>query len=115
MQWDFMGGDTTYGRQYDGYNNWIQFTTSNTVTPGTSNGTNPNGVENVLQQEIAVYPNPSADEIRWNAPKDFRLYDVQGNLVMQGKNQVFADIRKLASGNYFVVLGNNKGVKIEKI
>jgi LEA14-like dessication related protein len=115
VQWDFMGGDTTYGRQYDGYNNWIQFTTSNTVTPGTSNGTNPNSVENVLQQEIAVYPNPSADEIRWNAPQDFRLYDVQGNLVMQGRNQVFADIRKLASGNYFVVFGNNKGVKIEKI
>ncbi len=115
VQWDFMGGDTTYGRQYDGYNNWIQFTTSNTVTPGTSNGTNPNGVVNVLQQEIAVYPNPSADEIRWNAPQDFRLYDVQGNLVMQGKNQVFADIRKLASGKYFVVFGNNKGVKIEKI
>jgi hypothetical protein len=115
VQWGFMGADTSFGRQYDGYSNWIQFTTPNTVTPGTSNGTNPNGIENVMQQEVAVYPNPSADEIRWNSPQNFRMYDVQGNLVMQGKNQVFADIRKLSSGNYFVVFGNNKGVKIEKI
>jgi hypothetical protein len=43
------------------------------------------------------------------------MYDVQGNLVMQGKNQVSADIRKLSSGKYFVVFGNNKGVKFEKI
>jgi hypothetical protein len=115
VQWGFMGADTSFGRQYDGYSNWIQFTTPNTVTPGTSNGTNPNGVENDFQQEIAVYPNPSAEEIRWNSPQNFRMYDVQGNLVMQGRNQVFADIRRLASGNYFVVFGNNRGVKIEKI
>jgi hypothetical protein len=68
-----------------------------------------------MSVEFAIYPNPSADEIRWNTPQNFRLYDVQGNLVMQGKNQVSADIRKLAPGNYFVVFGNNKGVKIEKI
>ena len=115
VQWSFMGGDTTYGRQYDGYNNWIQFTTNSTVTPGTSNGTNPNGVLDVKTESLQLYPNPTADEVRWNVAQDFRLYDLKGNLVLQGKNALKADLSGLAKGKYYIVFGNNQGMKIEKI
>jgi hypothetical protein len=115
VQWDFMGGDTTYGRQYDGYSNWIQFTSISTVTPGTSNGTNPNGVEALKTESLQLYPNPTADEVRWNVAQDFRLYDLKGNLVLQGKNALKADLSGLAKGQYYIVLGNNQGMKVEKI
>jgi hypothetical protein len=115
VQWGFMGGDTTFGRQYDGYSNWIQFTTNSTVTPGTSNGTNPNGVANLKTESLQLYPNPTTDEVRWNMPQDFRLYDLKGNLVLQGKNALKADLSGLAKGQYYIVLGNNQGMKVEKI
>jgi hypothetical protein len=115
VQWGFMGGDTTFGRQYDGYSNWIQFTSNSTVTPGASNGTNPNGVEASKTESLQLYPNPTADEVRWNVAQDFRLYDLKGNLVLQGKNALKADLSGLTKGQYYIVLGNNQGMKVEKI
>ena len=67
--------------------------------------------------EIAVYPNPSKDFINIiNVDKNepFTIYDINGIIVLQAKNNDTVNIESLKSGVYYVKI-KNKTLKFIKI
>ncbi len=110
VQWGFIGADTSYGRQYDGDANWIQFLAS---TPDASNGVNPNGIEEYSVNTIHVFPNPTIDHIMLNEKQDIRIYGLNGQLMFQGKNVKTIDVSKWAAGQYILTGDSKKAVKFE--
>lgn len=111
VQWTFMGADTTYGRLYDGYAEWVQFTTAATVTPEASNGTAPIGVEEAEAKGFQVFPNPSVEAIQFTQPTSGRIYDAKGQLVMVLKNTQHLDVQAWAMGSYMIVREDGRAVR----
>lgn len=111
VQWERMGADTTYGRLYDGYPEWVQFTTAATVTPEASNGTAPIGVEETEAKGFQVFPNPSVEAIQFTQPTSGRIYDAKGQLVMVLKNTQHLDVQAWAMGSYMIVREDGRAVR----
>lgn len=111
VQWTFMGADTTYGRLYDGYADWVQFTTPTTVTPEASNGTAPVGVEEWNADAMQVFPNPTVDEIHFVTPTTGRVYNAHGQLVMVLKNAQLVNVRQWSAGQYVIVREDGHAVR----
>ncbi len=110
VQWTFMGADTTYGRLYDGDVQWVQFTTFTTVSPEASNGVNPT-VQELHSTEWRVFPNPTMDILQFNGPVSARIYNEQGLLVMNLKNQTSMNVQDWAAGSYMIVRDDGRAVR----
>jgi hypothetical protein len=110
VQWTFMGADTTYGRLYDGDAQWVQFTTFATVTPEASNGVNPNGVNELKSNSWSVFPNPTTDLLKFNAPISARVYNGAGELVEVLNNQTELKVQTWPAGPYTIVRKDGQAV-----
>jgi hypothetical protein len=112
VQWGFIGADTSYGRQFDGYANWIQFLSS---TPEASNGTNPNGIMESRENNVTLYPNPAVTEIVLNTKSNIRVYNLSGQLIYQENQATRLDVSKWNVGQYILTSDSGKSVKFEII
>ena len=112
VQWGFVGADTSYGRQYDGDANWIQFLVS---TPDASNGINPNGVDSPKNTEIQLYPNPAIHEIYLNEKNNVRVYNQQGKLIYQKAQINKISVADWPNGQYILTTDQGKSIKFEII
>lgn len=84
----------------------------------------PTGVEEMLSNDILIYPNPANQLLTIEIDSEFchdvfiELYDVLGQKVKSistnGKNRILVDISDLVVGNYFVNI-DYKGGKTNKI
>ncbi len=112
VHWGFMGADTSYGRQYDGDANWIQFLVS---TPDASNGTNPNGIDSPKITEIQLYPNPAIHDIYLKEKNNVRVYNQQGKLIYQKWQINTISVADWPNGQYILTTDQNKSIKFEII
>jgi hypothetical protein len=112
VQWGFIGADTSYGRQFDGDANWIQFLSS---TPEASNGTNPNGIMESRENNVTLYPNPAVTEIVLNTKSNIRVYNLSGQLIYQENQATRLDVSKWNVGQYILTSDSGKSVKFEII
>jgi hypothetical protein len=110
VQWSRMGADTTYGRLYDGDAQWVQFTTFATVTPEASNGVNPNGMNELKSNSWSVFPNPTTDWLKFNAPISARVYNGAGKLVQVLSNQSELNVQTWPAGAYTIVRKDGQAV-----
>ena len=112
IQWGFIGADTSYGRQYDGNANWIQFLIS---TPDASNGTNPNNIVSIQEDDLQLYPNPSITSIQLSKSCDVRIFNNQGQLVFSGTNTKIIDVSQWSIGKYILNTEEGRSLKFEII
>jgi len=52
--------------------------------------------------DLYIYPNPVTDDLYFSRPCDFRLYSLQGQLLMEGRNATCADLSNHQQGMYLV-------------
>ena len=77
------------------------------LIPGTAS------IDEINNEIIAVFPNPSSDEIHFNAAanSDFEIINVNGTTVKKGTSvDGKVTISELENGNYFIRI--NDGVKV---
>ncbi len=77
------------------------------MIPGTAS------IDENIKETIAVYPNPSSDEIHFNAAanSEYVIINVNGTTVKKGaSNDGKVTISELDNGNYFIRI--NDGVKV---
>jgi photosystem II stability/assembly factor-like uncharacterized protein len=55
-------------------------------------------------KELSVYPNPAADQLNIEIEGEFeyQVFDLNGKLVLQGKNQKQIDVSELNTGTYLI-------------
>lgn len=93
--------DVSYGRAVDAGLPWIFF---DEPTPGASNHLlSQNEVD--APTRLRVYPNPTAEEVRWDALRDFELYDLSGRLLRRG-NGSRLQLGPWSQGVYLLRLGD---------
>jgi len=102
-------GRFTLSVWYDGNLNMFQkLSTSNTVQFKTT------GVEDIANGETGkLYPNPATDYIRLSETGNYKIYDMQGRLVMNGEKKAATEtinIEKLPTGNYMVQVQTQAGI-----
>ena len=79
------------------------------------------GIEDVLQKQISLYPNPAKDVLYlYNESiseiSTIKVYDILGEQVLQKNNPINQiDISNLATGLLFVQIETDKGLVIKKI
>jgi len=59
-------------------------------------------VNNVADNELKISPNPATDNIYFNKPASFEIFDIYGKKMLAFANTSQADISSLKSGVYFV-------------
>ena len=77
------------------------------LLPGTAS------IDEINNETISVYPNPSSDEIRFNAAANsqYEIINVSGTTVKKGASiDGKVTISELEKGNYFIRI--NDGVKV---
>lgn len=61
------------------------------------------GLTGEITPTVEIYPNPTADYLNASATLDtWRLYDLQGNLVADGKSTNIINLERLSSGVYYI-------------
>ena len=79
------------------------------------------GIEDVLQKQISIYPNPAKDVLYlYNESiseiSTIKVYDILGEQVLQKNNPINQiDMSNLATGLLFVQIETDKGLVIKKI
>lgn len=73
-----------------------------------------------ITDNFSVYPNPANKiiTIKSSAPSDIKLYDLNGNIIMQfsSTDKLFQiDISKIDNGIYFIVASDNKNIYSQKL
>ena len=76
----------------------------------TSSIYNPNAVNNA----IAVYPNPTKNQINFSIFTNIQLTNVTGQIIAEKKNVNTLDLSHLSSGMYFLTLSDNKGQILQR-
>lgn len=93
--------DMSYGRSVDAGLPWIFF---DEPTPGASNHLlSRNEVDAPVR--LRVYPNPTSDEVRWDALRAYGLYDLSGRLLRIGEGPRL-DLSPWSHGVYLLRLGD---------
>ncbi len=61
-----------------------------------------NGVNeiNSSSDELMLYPNPASDQVQFDEPINFSLFNMQGQLILKRRNTATLDVRELTPGNY---------------
>jgi spore coat protein CotH len=91
--------DFSFGRSQDGTGDWILF---DLPTPDASN----QGALSTIDEKLnyaAPYPNPTEGLLFFNELSNYRLFDLSGRMIMEGKAKVI-DLTGLKSGVYTVIL-----------
>lgn len=88
----------------------VTVTDQNGCTVTSSTTILPNGISNVNELSVILYPNPAADKIYFrnmrNGVKDISIYDLNGRLVShEQSNENSLDISALSNGEYVVKIG----------
>lgn len=101
-------GRFTLSVWYDGNQNMFQkLSTSNTVQFKATS------VEDVANGESGkLYPNPAIDYIHLSETGNYKIYDMQGRLIMNAENKGAAetiDVHKLPAGTYMLRLQTETG------
>jgi hypothetical protein len=52
--------------------------------------------------DLYIYPNPVSDDLYFSKPCDFRLYSLQGQLLMESRNVTRSNLSKFKPGMYLV-------------
>ena len=63
------------------------------------------------KEEIVLYPNPTNNTLHTNTALPFKIYDVLGNLCLQGNKSDIISIESLNSGVYFIELYSSDSIK----
>lgn len=75
--------------------------------------------ENQQNENVTVYPNPSATSVQFNGldnAENFVIYDIAGSIIQKGTaaNNGEVDIHTLQKGVYFVHFENGTAVRFMK-
>jgi hypothetical protein len=72
------------------------------------------GIEQVQQESLEVYPNPSSGIFRFSKPGSFELYNSQGQKLNSYKNTEAIDLSPYPDGYYILRAANGSGLRILK-
>jgi Zn-dependent metalloprotease/PKD repeat protein len=116
-QWTFEGGSPTSSTEQ---NPVISFETIGTykVTLKASNNigsdtiskegyiiiSDPTGINDIENSAVLLFPNPVIDILTITCDRDFlfRIYDLRGKLLLEGKNKPQLDLSKIKPGAYII-------------
>jgi len=97
---DEQSTDISYGREEDGYANWIFF---EQPTPLASNQTSDID-EKFSGKHFVIYPNPTTGSyVYFSKNINYNMFDIYGRLVNAGKNSTGINITDFKKGMYIVV------------
>ncbi len=103
--------DISYGRITDAALNWKFF---QVPTPDASNGTV--AIDNAIAETIRYYPNPVQDQLYFNRPVSYAIYDLSGRLMLSSEfPESNIQTSALQSGLYILEINKIQKVKILKI
>lgn len=114
VTWGMQDSDTSFGRQTDGSTAWINFTSP---TPGYSNNASdiPEG-DLHPGSNLVVFPNPVAGGVlHFSDPFTGDLFDMLGNKVWSGRNELLMNLGSLPDGIYIVRDIRGATVKVMKL
>ena len=82
--------------------------------------TSPEGVRDMDDESILVFPNPVEDYIYLQIEdnqSDFscELYDIQGKRLIKQDNVSSINVSSLPSGTYILQINTNKGTQFQKV
>src|SRR5690606_22192211 len=95
--------DYSYGRQSDGGLPWVQFSIS---TPNASNDGGVVGLDNLASLRLSVYPNPTQGLVFFSEYADFKLIDLSGRVLEEGRNEIL-DMSTYAFGMYMLKINED--------
>ncbi|MBL0340054.1 MAG: SBBP repeat-containing protein [Bacteroidetes bacterium] len=73
------------------------------------------GIENnILNNEVSVYPNPTTGLLFLSSSYNVTLTDLTGKIITQEQNTNAIDISNQPSGMYFLLLADNKGQIVKR-
>lgn len=101
---DAQTADVSAGRNGDGVDEWTYFAVGS-ATPGTSNLTT--GLEEVEEEAIQFYPNPTKRNMVFSRPASGSLYDINGRLLEQFNQQSRIQL-DYPSGSYILEIDGQK-------
>lgn len=104
-----LSANVSYGRENDGADNWIIFSTP---TPNAPNQII-DGLEAADAEKFTVFPNPTQGIVNFSKTAEFKLIDISGRVIANGRSNK-TNLSELRSGLYFIVV-NNRVYKISKI
>ncbi|MFN8863377.1 MAG: lamin tail domain-containing protein [Flavobacteriales bacterium] len=100
ITWQGLDSDTSYGRITDGAAQWVQFTGT---TPDASNNGGTVTIEEVRTvSDWSAYPNPVTNWITFSRPQAFRVYSMEGKMVMQSARVDGFDVSAWPAGVYLI-------------
>jgi hypothetical protein len=99
IDWGHIGPDTSLGRQTDGSEDWVYFSST---TPEYSNNQGTIDVKESELTPIVFYPNPTENIISTSTLSDFVVMDMAGNQVMQVSRVRSLSLSHLSPGVYLV-------------
>lgn len=112
IAWSVIGADTSYGRHFDGSNEWIFFTGT---TPEYSNNQGVVNINETSTSDLRAYPNPCTEMLYLsNKINSARIYTAQGQWVQSLANTQTIDFTSLPKGLYYVVTSEQQVLKIIK-
>lgn len=60
------------------------------------------GLEDIVSQELAVYPNPAETKVYFNQPTSFEIFSISGVKLIEETDKVSVDISALENGIYII-------------
>jgi hypothetical protein len=112
IDWGHIGPDTSLGRQTDGSETWVYFSST---TPDYSNNEGTIYVKESEFSSIVFYPNPTDNIITTSALSDFIVMDMAGNVVMQANRTRSLSLGRLSPGIYLIKDGEGRLARVSKI
>ena len=106
-----QSADISEGRFPNGTDNWLRFTTP---TPGASNeATSVN--ENISSDAFRAFPNPiSNDIVYFNKEVNYKLYNSNGQLLLEKWKIKSIDLRNYPNGLYLIITDDGEQIKLIK-
>jgi Lamin Tail Domain len=112
IDWGHIGPDTSLGRQTDGSDNWVYFSST---TPEYSNNQGTIDVKESELTPIVFYPNPTENIISTSTLSDFVVMDLAGNLLMQVSRVRSLSLSHLSPGVYLIKDKEGRVSRVTKI
>lgn len=111
IQWNYIAPDTSYGRHTDGAADWVLFVVS---TPEASNNTGTINVTENNENGFTAFPNPTQNELYFNASMNARVFNACGMLIQTIFNQRYVSTQTWDAGMYFIVTDTAQTLRILK-
>lgn len=116
----WYNGDLIVGNNFDSLEISSNFPMGGSITPGDFNTPYSVGIEQAIESNLEIYPNPCSNQFRISGLQNevsFKVYDLTGRTFIQGlTSDGIVEIPNItASGTYFVSITLKEKVLVKKL